>query len=562
MKITVILTSYNHEKFIRQSIESVLKQTYQDFEFIIVDDCSSDSSWDIICEYQKRHPQIITIRHEYNWHGGTVEDVVKNYATGEYIALHHSDDVWDENKLQKQIEAMERTQGCVAVFTNAEAIDDDGNKYADEDGFYYNLFQTKNRSRQEWLNYFFYHGNCLCHPSILIRKDVYEEDGFFRKGLRQIPDFVKWIQVCRKHEIFVLPDALVKFRVHASGKNESGMRAETQIRSTVELYLMLEEYAQITSREDFLKVFPEAESYCKEEAFIPEYALGRICTQKCIQPYTRIYGVSLLYLVLNNPEKAEMLKEHYNYTMQAFMEENGKYDIFGILPEVFEQVRSLYIDSGNGFNSEEMYCEKFTLGDKESFEWTCEVEVPEGKQLQALRFDPAEGVMSKVRLQKVTVNSAEAEVVAENALCQHEGADYFVNLDPIYSIKITEQLPQAEKITVTVAGEVFRLTGDEINQTVAETMYTSRDALYECQARLLEAETERNQKIEENQSLTEEVQSLTEELQKQTEELQKQTEELQQIKNEHRKILEELGAIKNTRIYRLAKKIYHGKREE
>lgn len=541
MKITVILTSYNHEKFIRQSIESVLKQTYQDFEFIIVDDCSSDSSWDIICEYQKTHPQIITIRHEYNWHGGTVEDVVKNYATGEYIALHHSDDVWDENKLQKQIEAMERTQGCVAVFTNAEAIDDDGNKYADEDGFYYNLFQTKNRSRQEWLNYFFYHGNCLCHPSILIRKDVYEEDGFFRKGLRQIPDFVKWIQICREHEIYVLPDALVKFRVHAAGKNESGMRAETQIRSTVELYLMLGEYAKITNREEFVKVFPEAESYCREDAFIPGYALGRICTQKHLQPYTRIYGIGLLYHVLNDSEKAEMIKEHYGYTMQTFMDDNGKYDIFGILPEAFEQMRSIYVDTGKGFNADEMYCEQFTLGDKENFEWTCQIEIPEEYQLRKLRFDPVEGVMAKVRLQKVMVNGVEAEFAAENALCRHEGVDYFVNLDPIYSIMISEQLPQTPQVTVTVAGEVFRLTGDEINQTVAETMYANRDEIYKCQAKLVEVESERNQK---------------------TEEVRKLSEELKQIKDEHYKMMEELRAIKNTRIYRLVKKIYHGKRTE
>ena len=52
MKVTVILTSYNHEKFIRESIDSILSQTYKNFEFIIVDDCSSDASWDIICNYK------------------------------------------------------------------------------------------------------------------------------------------------------------------------------------------------------------------------------------------------------------------------------------------------------------------------------------------------------------------------------------------------------------------------------------------------------------------------------------------------------------------------------
>lgn len=497
MRITVILTSYNHEKFIRKSIESVLNQTYQNFEFIIVDDCSSDSSWNIICEYKRKYPEIITIHHEYNWRGGTVEDVVKNYATGDYIALHHSDDIWNKDKLRKQVEAMQSMPECVAVFTNAEAIDDDDNAYADKEGFYYNLFQTENRSRQEWLNYFFYNGNCLCHPSVLIKKDVYEEDGFFRKGLRQIPDFVKWIQICRKHEIYVLPDPLVQFRVHSGGKNASGMRAETQIRSTIELFLMLNEYAQITNREEFLKVFPEAIPYCKVDAFIPEYALGRICTQNNVQPYTRVYGIELLYRVLNDPVKSETLKNKYQYTMQDFMDSNGKYDIFGILPEAFEQTRSIYLNTGNGFKPDEMYTEKFTLGDIERFEWTCKIEITDGKKIIALRFDPSEDVMVKVKLQKVLINGMEASWIAENALCSEDEKQLFVNLDPIYTINIPEESDLTERLEIVIAGEIERLTDDEISQAVSRTMYSTRDMLYDCQMRLCQKEEKLTEKEEE-----------------------------------------------------------------
>ena len=547
MKITVILTSYNHEKFIKQSIDSVLNQTYQNFEFIIVDDCSSDSSWDIICEYKKKYPQIITIRHEYNWRGGTVEDVVKNHATGDYIALHHSDDIWDQDKLQKQVDAMQSVPGCVAVFTNAEAIDDDGNKYADENGFYYNLFQTKNRSRQEWLNYFFYQGNCLCHPSILIRKDIYEEDGFFRKGLRQIPDFVKWIQVCRKHEIYVLSEALVKFRVHAAGKNASGMRAETQIRSTVELFLMLDEYAQIKKQEEFLKVFPEAAPYCRQEAFIPEYALGRICTQENMQPYTRLYGVELLYHVLNDPAKAELLKVYYQYTMQDLMEHNGKYDVFGILPEAFEQMRTIYLDTGNGYNADEMHCQKFTLGNVESFEWMCQIELEEGRRLKALRFDPVEGVMTKVRLDKVLVNGVETSWIAENALCDAEDKQIFVNLDPIYAITIPEQEEVTGQIEIVISGEVERLTNDEINQVVTRIMYEKRDTIYDYQKKLYETE--------------ETLRVTSEELKSTSEELRVTSEELRATSEELRATSEELNSIKTSRIYRVMRRFIEKNKE-
>ena len=94
------------------------------------------------------------------------------------------------------------------------------------------------------------------------------EDGFFRKGLKQIPDFVKWIQVCKKHEIYVIPDALVKFRIHEEGKNTSGLRADTQIRSTIELFLMLDEFVTITNKDDFLKIFPEARKLTRFLTFL------------------------------------------------------------------------------------------------------------------------------------------------------------------------------------------------------------------------------------------------------------------------------------------------------
>lgn len=489
MKITVILTSYNHEKFLRESIESVLKQTYKDYEFIIVDDCSTDTSWDIICEYKNMYPQIITIRHEYNWHGGTVEDVVKNYATGEYIALHHSDDIWEADKLEKQIEAMKNNAGCVAVFSNAQAIDDEGKLYTDEGGFYYNLFETNNRTRQEWLNYFFYHGNCLCHPSILIRKDIYESDGFFRKGLRQIPDFVKWIQICKKHEIFIIKDPLVKFRVHSEGKNASGMRAETQIRSTVEWYLMLSEYSAINNCGEFLKIFPEAKDYCREDAYIPEFAFGKLCMQENMSSYVRLYGISLVYSVLNDGKKAELIKKVYHYTMQDFMQETGKQDIFGILPAFFEQTCSLYVDTGEGFNSKEVYSKKYTLSESEIIEWKCKIELNDGHRINALRFDPTENVMIKSSILKVELNGMRTESTAENAISSESDKQLFVNTDPIYSIIIPDELKQLDKVEVDILCKITRLTTDEVAKVVSETIYNERDTIYSYQEKLQRIES-------------------------------------------------------------------------
>ena len=102
-KISIMLTSYNHEKYLREAIDSVLAQTYSDFELIIWDDASSDNSWNIIKSYSDK--RIKAFRNEKNRlsHYG-VNKTISEVAEGEYFAMHHSDDVWAPEKLQNQVE--------------------------------------------------------------------------------------------------------------------------------------------------------------------------------------------------------------------------------------------------------------------------------------------------------------------------------------------------------------------------------------------------------------------------------------------------------------------------
>lgn len=539
MMISVILTSYNHQDFLKESIESVLNQTYTDFELIIVDDCSTDSSWDIICKYASEYPDIITIRHDYNWHGGVVEDVVRNYAKGDYIAIHHSDDIWEIDKLEKQIKVLMNNPQYVAVFTNATVIDDNGIIYTEKNGFYYNLFECDNKNRFEWLNYFFYHGNCLCHPSILIRKDVYEEDGFFKKGLRQIPDFVKWIQICLKYDIYVLPDKLVKFRVHDAGRNTSGMRADTQVRSTIELFLMLSEYEKITQREDFIKVFPNSIDFCKENAFISQFALGKICTSEGMPSYTRLYGVKLLYTVLNDPVKAQIIKDNYGYTMQEFMNQNGKFDIFGILPRFFEQTYTVYIDNGEGYSANNSYIQNYVLDKKEQID--CEYVIDRDiTKLKGIRFDPSENIMVKVRIDCVIINGKQCEIFPENAYFSDEGYDIFINFDPIYNIRVPDLIDT--KLNIKISGEIERLSEEDINLYTSQIFYKNRDINYALEQKNNELINDYNKLLNDYKD----AKNIIKDLKETNDEINEKLE----INNK------ELNSIKSLRCYKIYKKLF------
>lgn len=558
MKITVILTSYNHDRFLKQSIDSVLNQTYNDFEFIIVDDCSSDSSWDIICEYKKNYPEIVIIHHEYNWGGWIIPSTVRDYATGDYIAIHHSDDIWEKNKLEKQVAIIKDNPKYVAVFTNAIVIDDNGDLYNDKEGFYFNLFSAENRTRYDWLNYFFYHGNCLCHPSVLIKKSAYEEDGFFRKGLQQIPDFVKWIQLCKQHEIYVIPEKLVRFRIHNEGKNTSGMRVDTQIRSTVELNLMLMEYASIHDREEFLKIFPEAGKYCTEDFFSSDYVLGRLCTEENMPPYTRMFGVQLLYKVLNDSYVSNVLKQELGYTDKQFKKENGKYDIFSVIPKRFEQIRSLYYDTGKGYNIKEVITEEFTLYRECEFYACFTIDLADGSTLMGLRFDPAEGVMIKTALFEVVVNGTKTESVGENAFSRDDHKDVFLTLDPIYSINVPKSIRHQKVIKVSISGKIERLTDDEIMQAVIlEQCDHKKLQIYNKEVQeSYDALKQDYKKLESNyndlQGYYDDLKRDYKKLESNCNDLQRYYDELQECTN---KLETELIAIKSTFLYRLGIKV-------
>ncbi len=326
-KVSVILTSFNHEKYLRQTIESAINQTFSDFELIILDDCSSDNSWGIINEYSD--PRIRAFRSDKPgqvvfW----ISDAITNLAIGDYIAIHHSDDVWELDKLEKQVAFLSAHPDYGAVFTNALAINEDSLPLTDEKHFYFNVFNQPNRTRHEWLRHFFLNGNALCHPSLLIRKSCYENCGLFRYGLAQVPDFDMWIRLCMKYEIHVLPERLVKFRVRDNEANSSGNRPETRIRSAYEYYKLLQTYRDIVRIDEVFKIFPDYVSYGRGKNTDAEYVLARVCLESNSFFLKHLLGIEILFDILNDPKRRQAVEKAYGFSQTDFLAITGQYDVF------------------------------------------------------------------------------------------------------------------------------------------------------------------------------------------------------------------------------------------
>lgn len=326
-KISVLLTSYNHAGFIRQAIDSVLQQTFTDFELLILDDASTDDSWWIIKSYDD--PRIKAIR---NTQKGEITfkviDVISNVATGKYIAVHHSDDLWESQKLEKQVAYLDAHSQVGAVFTDAAAISEDN--VLVEGHFYSKIFTQPNRTRHQWLRHFFSDGNALCHPSILIRKKCFEECGFYRTWLWQIDDFDMWIRLLLKYEIHVLPEKLTRFRVRNNEANVSGNYRSARIRNFYERHRVLDNYKALRDFEDLCKVFPEARKYYREEKTDVLFALGRVALEIATNTFTQLFAINLIQEALADPARAASIKNFYAFDIAGLVEFTGRYDVFSL----------------------------------------------------------------------------------------------------------------------------------------------------------------------------------------------------------------------------------------
>ncbi len=125
--VSIITPLYNSEKYIAETIESVLAQTYSNWEMIIVDDCSKDNSTKIVEEYQKKDRRIKLYRNEINKGVSYTRNRAIDLSQGKYIAFLDSDDLWKKEKLEKQIKFMEE-KNVVLSYTAYEKINEDGSK--------------------------------------------------------------------------------------------------------------------------------------------------------------------------------------------------------------------------------------------------------------------------------------------------------------------------------------------------------------------------------------------------------------------------------------------------
>lgn len=326
--VSVIIPSYNHSRFIGEAIESLINQTYTDFEIIIVDDCSPDNSVEVIRTFTD--PRIKLFVNKRNEGAVYTTNKAIQLATGDYVALLNSDDMWVPNKLEVQVEFLQKNPDVHAVFSNAKFVNEDQKELKKADYFWADVFEKENRSSAEWLRYFFFDFNCLCHPSILIRREVYDRTPLYDPSLRQLPDFKMWVHLLKTINIFVMPEALVVFRVLMNGENASADTTSNRVRTRNEIYLIMKDFFDDMSMERFKEGFGDLlqnKNFTSEEHFKCEKAFMYLNFKTDVAYIYQLIALEKFHELLREEVTRTLLEKDYGYTYRDYFEMTGRYEL-------------------------------------------------------------------------------------------------------------------------------------------------------------------------------------------------------------------------------------------
>lgn len=338
-KVSVILPNYNGEKYLRQAISSVLNQSFKDFELIIVDDASTDSSKKIIKEFEDE--RIITYFAEKNRHVVFTFNIGLKIAKGEYIARIDSDDIWETDKLEKQVKFMDTHVEYGGCFSKVHIMDEHSEivDYKYNYSFIYNLFnEPENMEQKQWVLYFFYVGNCLCNSSSFIRKSALETVGLFC-NMAYVPgeDFELWGRLVVKYPIYLFQEKLVRYRWSDEEGKVSGINHGREYAFLNIHMLFRKNYLDYMTDEEFVRYFGnkfiDKQSKTTEELECEKAQILLQCSE------INILGIERYEELLRNPDMLNLLENKYQFSLSEYYNEYKKLNFYSAIKCDIERLK-------------------------------------------------------------------------------------------------------------------------------------------------------------------------------------------------------------------------------
>jgi glycosyltransferase involved in cell wall biosynthesis len=307
-KVSVIIPTHNRIHFLTGAIESVLNQTFQDVEIIVIDDGSTDSTKEIVGTYIQRNPGKISYYYQPKKGVSVARNTGIGYSKGEFIAFLDSDDMWLPHKLEKQIRTI--SQESVGFAYSYAYVDEENRKTS----------KMKPFSPALDFNDLFLKEKSIITSTVLIRKEYLHEVGLFDESIGVAEDYDLWARILLKYKAYFIPEPLVIYRKHDKNISDD---TEQMLVNGIAIFQKFQKNDTIPKKEvdkklsykhyQLGKLYYE-ENYCRKSAIqfakaINKFPLIGLCfanpndglIKKCvlsIKPY-----LVLLYILMLTPFK-------------------------------------------------------------------------------------------------------------------------------------------------------------------------------------------------------------------------------------------------------------------
>jgi glycosyltransferase involved in cell wall biosynthesis len=242
------MSVYNGEKYLRESVDSILNQTYENFEFIIINDGSNDASLDILGGYQSRDNRLLIVNQENIGLTSSLNRAIK-LTVSQYIARHDADDICAASRLEKQLRYMENHPEVAVVGCLADVFDANEVVHKSTD--------PKFKLSPSGIKRYLAKKNLFMHGSAMMRKSCLAKAGFYREFFRHSQDYDLWLRLSKHFDLAILPEHLYQYRVTAEAVSASRCQAQKQ-------------YAELARKLHAERLATGKDSYDKLVSFYPD----------------------------------------------------------------------------------------------------------------------------------------------------------------------------------------------------------------------------------------------------------------------------------------------------
>ncbi len=202
-KVSVVIPTHNRAELLRLAITSVLNQTFQDFEVIIVDDASSDNTHEVVSDFNDS--RIKYIRHETNKGDSTARNSGIIASNGKYIGFLDDDDEWLPEKLTKQVDLLENSSSRVGgVYTGTSVVDKTSRKILAQ-----NIPTKRGNLFKDMLMV-----NFITTSTLLLKRECFNSIGLFDESVPYCSDYDLWIRISREFYFECIKEPLVRYSIH------------------------------------------------------------------------------------------------------------------------------------------------------------------------------------------------------------------------------------------------------------------------------------------------------------------------------------------------------------